>query len=202
VAFSFRLPGVSNTSESRPFPSVPARLSLADEAHLRPLEEADAAELYALVDADRAYLARWLPWAAGQSAADTLEFIRGTRRQMADDNGFQAAIVRDGAIAGAVGFHAVDWANRSTSIGYWLGERHQRRGTMTAAVRALVEHAVSVWQLNRVEIRAAPGNARSRAIPERLGFREEGTLRQAERIGEHYLDNVVYSVLASEWGAS
>jgi hypothetical protein len=43
----------------------------------------------------------------------------------------------------------------------------------------------------RVEIRAAPANARSRAIPERPGFTQEGTLRQVERVGDRYLDNVV-----------
>ena len=53
--------------------------------------------------------------------------------------------------------------------------------------------------LNRVEIRAAPENRRSRAIPERLGFTEEGTLRQAERVGERYLDSAVYAMLAEDW---
>jgi ribosomal-protein-serine acetyltransferase len=43
---------------------------------------------------------------------------------------------------------------------------------MTAAVRLLVDHALTVWQLNRVEIRAAVENRRSRAIPKRLGFRQ------------------------------
>ena len=70
---------------------------------------------------------------------------------------------------------------------------------MTRAVRAVVEHAVSVWKLNRIEIRAAVGNVRSRAIPQRLGFHEEGTLREAERVGDAYLDIVVYSMLGSEW---
>jgi ribosomal-protein-serine acetyltransferase len=49
-----------------------------------------------------------------------------------------------------------------------------------------------------VEVRAAPENRRSRAIPERLGFREEGQLREAERVKGRYLDSVVYGMLASE----
>jgi ribosomal-protein-serine acetyltransferase len=43
------------------------------------------------------------------------------------------------------------------------------------------------------------GNARSRAIPERLGFREEGTLREVERVGDRWLDGVIYSMLAADW---
>jgi ribosomal-protein-serine acetyltransferase len=70
---------------------------------------------------------------------------------------------------------------------------------MTEAVRALVAYAFEVWKLNRVEIRAAVANVRSRAIPERLGFKQEGVLRQAERIGDRFEDLVVYSMLAGEW---
>jgi ribosomal-protein-serine acetyltransferase len=70
---------------------------------------------------------------------------------------------------------------------------------ITRVVRALVEHALLGWGLNRVEIRAAPENRRSRAVPERLGFRQEGVLREAERVGDRYLDSVVYGVLASAW---
>ena len=132
-------------------------------------------------------------------ARGTLRFIRLTRQQIADNDGFQTAIVCDRRIVGAVGFHGVDWVHRTTSIGYWLDAGLQGRGIMTRAVRALVDHALRGWQLNRVEIRAAPDNRRSRAIPERLGFREEGVLRQAERVGDRYLDSVVYGMLASEW---
>jgi ribosomal-protein-serine acetyltransferase len=164
---------------------------------LRLLEESDAAELNALVDANRDYLARWLPWAASETFEDTFAFIRGTRRQLADNDGFQTAIVdeRD-RIIGVVGFHQVSWANSSTSIGYWLAAEAQGHGTMTVAVSSLIAHAIGTWKLRRVEIRAAAENRRSRAIPERLGFVEEGTLRDAERVGERYLDLVVYSILA------
>jgi ribosomal-protein-serine acetyltransferase len=166
---------------------------------LRLLEEGDAGELYRLIESNRAYLAPWLPWAAGQTREATLEFIRMTRRQEAAGDGFQLALLSGDAIVGMAGFHGVNWPHGSTTIGYWLDEGHQGRGLMTRAVRALVGHAFGEWDLHRVEIQAAIGNARSRAIPERLGFREEGVRREAERIGDRYHDLAVYAMLAPEW---
>jgi ribosomal-protein-serine acetyltransferase len=176
------------------------RHELPSGAYLRLLEEADADELFALTERNREHLGPWMPWVPGtRSPEDTLGFIRITRRQVADNNGYQVAIVRDGAIAGVAGFHRVDWLNRATSIGYWLSAAEQGRGTMTEAVRALVDHAFGAWRLERVEIAAAVDNARSRAVAQRLGFREEGVRRRAERVGERVLDHIVYALLADEW---
>jgi ribosomal-protein-serine acetyltransferase len=168
--------------------------------HLRLFEESDAEEMFALVDRNRAHLEPWMPWVPlVRTPGDQLDFIRASRRQVADNDGFQLAIVaRDGAIAGTIGFHRVNWMNRATSIGYWLAADHQGRGTMTQAVRALVDHAFGVWGLHRIEIGAAVDNARSRAVAERAGFREEGVRRDAERHGERYLDLLVYSLLATD----
>ncbi|MGN6258204.1 MAG: GNAT family N-acetyltransferase [Solirubrobacterales bacterium] len=168
-------------------------------AALRLLRPEDAAELHALVEANRDHLARWMPWAAGQEMEGTQRFIAETEAQLARNDGFQAAIAPHGPILGVVGFHSVDWTNRSTSIGYWLAEHAQGRGLMTTAVRALVDHAFDEWELHRIEIHCAPANRRSRAIPERLGFREEATLRETELVGGRYLDSVVYGLLAGEW---
>jgi ribosomal-protein-serine acetyltransferase len=175
---------------------------LGDDSRLRLLEEGDAEELYALVDANRDYLAEWMPWAADQTLEGTLAFIRTTMRRHAENNGFETALVLDGRIVGAAGFAGVDWVARSTSIGYWLAEPHQGRGLMTSAVRALIDHAFGEWELHRVQIQAAVGNNRSRAIPERLGFQQEGVLREAERVGDRYHDLVVYGLLASQWQAA
>jgi ribosomal-protein-serine acetyltransferase len=178
---------------------VPADLSLSGGRALRVLEEPDTDELYALIDANRDYLARWLPWAGDQTREGTLELIRAARRQLVDSNGFQAAIVDGGRIVGVIGFHGIDWHHRCTSIGYWLSQDAQGRGTMTDAVRAMLNHALSVWGLNRVEIRASVENERSRALIERLGFHYEGAARQAFRLADGYHDDAVYSMLAAEW---
>jgi ribosomal-protein-serine acetyltransferase len=176
------------------------RHDLPGGCFLRLLEESDAEELYALIDRNRPYLARWLGWVeATRSADDVLSWIRTTRKQIADNNGFQVAIVEEANLIGVLGFNSIDWRHGSTEIGYWLAEDRQGRGTMTEAVRALTAHAFDVWNLNRVVIQCAVANPRSRAIPERLGFREEGILRQGERIGDRYEDSAVYAMLAKEW---
>jgi ribosomal-protein-serine acetyltransferase len=176
------------------------RLRLSDDCHLRPLEERDAGELYRLVEANRAYLAEWMPWAAEQTLEGTTAFLRATEQRQAANNGFEAALILDGRIVGAAGFPGVDWVAGGTSIGYWLDEGHQGRGLMTAAVRALVDHAFGEWDLHRVEIQAAVDNRRSRAIPERLGFVEEGIRREAERVGDRYLDLALYGMVRPAWG--
>jgi ribosomal-protein-serine acetyltransferase len=174
------------------------RFDLSADCHLRLLEEADAEELHALIEQNRAYLAEWLPWPADQTPERTAEFIRKARRQAEENDGFQTVMVLDGRIAGAAGFGGIDWESRSTGIGYWLAEADQGRGLMTRAVGALTDHAFDALDLNRVEIQVASDNPRSRAIPERLGFHEEGVLRDYERVGDRYLDIVVYSRLARE----
>ena len=150
---------------------------------MRLLEEADTEEMYELVHRNRAYLAEWMPWAAGQTFEGTAAFIQGALRRHAERNGSELALVLDDRIIGAAGFAGIDWVARRTAAGYWLAEEHQGRGLMTRAVRALVDHAFGELELHRVEIQAAEGNHRSRAIPERLGIREEGLLREAELLG-------------------
>jgi ribosomal-protein-serine acetyltransferase len=166
---------------------------------MRPLEESDADELYALIEANRSRLARWMVWAQDQTLDGTREFIRATRRQLATGDGFQAAIVGERGIVGVAGLHAVDRHNRATSLGYWLAEGQEGVGTMTHAVRALVDHAFGQMGLNRIEIRADVENMRSRALAERLGFSYEGRLRQALRLSDGFHDDALYALLAADW---
>jgi ribosomal-protein-serine acetyltransferase len=182
-------------------PASVRQTAIGESCELRPLEESDAEELYAVVERDRDYLSEWLPWPAAQTLEDTREFIRTGRRRAEANGGFVAAIVCGGRIAGVIDMHATDQKERSGRIGYWLAADQQGRGTMTRAVRAVVDHAFASG-LNRVEIRVAPGNARSRAIPKRLGFREERTLQDAERLGDGWVDNVVYAMVAADWAGA
>jgi ribosomal-protein-serine acetyltransferase len=176
-----------------------APLSIGPGAVLRLFRASDAGELTEAIAANREHLARWLPWAESHGFEDSVEYLDRKRAQIEANDGFEGAIVLDGRIVGGAGFHGVDWINRSSSIGYWLAADVVGRGLMSGAVRALLDHAFGVWELHRVVIEAVVDNARSRAIPERLGFREEAVLREAKLIGGRYEDAVLYAMLASEW---
>jgi ribosomal-protein-serine acetyltransferase len=174
-------------------------LRLRDDLELGLLEQRHAEELFALVDQSRDYLREWLPWLDdNQSMADTQKFIQNSVEQFANNGSFTAGILYQGKLTGCIGFHHIDRSNRATSIGYWLGASFQGKGLMTEACRGLVEYAFKELNLNRVQIRCATENQKSRAIPERLGFRQEGILRQAEWLYDHYVDLVIYGMLASD----
>lgn len=167
---------------------------------LRLLHPIHAVELFQLVDGNRPYLRRWLPWLeASENVTETVEFIQRSREQFENRNGFATGIWFEGRLAGVVGCHGIDWVNRKTSIGYWLGAEFQGKGLATKACRVLVGYAFRELELNRVEILCATGNRKSRAIPERLGFRQEGTLREVQWLYDHFEDLVVYGMLRREW---
>lgn len=94
------------------------RFELSDSLLLRPLESDDAIELHDLIECNRAYLARWLPWAAGQTLEGTHEFIQSTVAQENKGDGFQVALVADGLIAGVLGCDVIDQTNRIATLGY------------------------------------------------------------------------------------
>lgn len=172
-----------------------------DDIELRLLEPRHAAALAALTEPNLDHLSEWLPWAMAWSGPDdTRKFLKAALAQFGRNQGFQAGIWRDGqTLVGVVGLHAVSWANQRTSVGYWLGQSHTGEGIMTRAVAGLVGYIFADMGLNRVEIRCAPSNRKSRGIPERLGFVEEGRIRDAERIGDRWVDHVVYGMLAEDW---
>lgn len=167
---------------------------------LRLVEERHAPVLFAAIDREREHLRQWLSWVdATRTEDDILAFIRRSTEQFASNSGFSAGVWADGSIAGVVGMHRIDWIARKAEMGYWLSREFQGRGIATAAARALTAHALVELELNRMEIQCATGNTKSSAIPKRLGFTYEGTLREAQLLDGRYLDLEVYSMLRREY---
>ena len=175
-------------------------LRIDDDTELRLLEERHAEEELTLWRENRKEYLRWFP---GDYESKTLEHtkrgIKDNLEKFTNYKGFAAGIWFKGTLAGVIDFHRIDWANRIAGLGYWLGASFQGKGLMTKACQTMVDYAFNELKLNRVQIRCATENKKSRAIPGRLGFKQEGIIRQAEWLYDHFVDDVVYGMLASEW---
>lgn len=170
---------------------------------LRVLREDDAAELFALTDANRAYLRRRLPWVdLVTSEEDSRSFLRTVTEQREQGRGTTFGIVHEGALGGVIGYLPIDRVNRIGEIGYWLAERLQGRGIITQCCRFVVRYGFLTLDLNRIQIVCGTENRASRAIPERLGFRFEGILRAREHLNGAFIDHAMYSLLRNEFDAA
>jgi ribosomal-protein-serine acetyltransferase len=102
-------------------------------------------------------------------------------------------------MTGSIGIYKIDFLNRIARIGYWIDEDYEGQGLVTGGARLLVGHALHDLRLNRIEIRCAPENLASRAVPLRLGFTEEGLHRQVLAIHGGFQDLIMYAMLAKDW---
>lgn len=176
-----------------------SRWPLGDGAELRILEPGDAEELFELVGRNRARLSEYLPWVpATQAVADVAGFLVSASAQHAAGLGFHAAITLSGRVAGCAGMHPIDRVHGNVALGYWIDRDFQGRGLVTRATAELVRICFRDYRLHRVEIRCAEENRRSRAVPLRLGFRQEGMLRGAQLVNGRWLDLLVFGKLAGD----
>ena len=173
------------------------------ESELRLIEPPHAAELNALVENNFDHLREWSGWLKERHRAveRTSDWIAHNLVRFTSGDGFEIGIWHRDRMAGQIGYNYLDRQNRKTEIGYWLGEQFQGKGLVTRSCAALIDNAFNNLEMNRVEIRCGAENHKSRCVPERLGFMEEGTARQAEWLHDHFIDLVVYAMLADEWGS-
>jgi ribosomal-protein-serine acetyltransferase len=175
-------------------------LRINEQTELRLMERHHAGDLFKTIDLNRAYLREWHPWVdVLRSVSDAEKVIAAWHQQYANHRGFYAGIWFNGQFCGVINHLNIDWTNRVTILSYWLDADHQRKGIMTACCRAVIEHSFKTWKLNRVTIECVTENTRSRAIPERLGFKLEGIVREAEWLHGRFADHVIYGLLRSEF---
>lgn len=166
---------------------------------LKILEEREAEQLFKLVDSNRDYLAEFLPFVEHtKKVEDSKHFIHSALQQFIDGNGFHCGIWNNKELIGVIGLHYLDLVNKTTSIGYYLAEDFQKKGIMTKYTKTLIHYVYEEYDINRIEIRMSTKNKKSRAIPIRLGFTQEGILRSNERLQGEFSDSYVFSLLREE----
>lgn len=140
---------------------------------LRNYVPGDVPAMDAVIPANRAHLATFLPWARDEPVgrARRAELVAQFRREFAARQTFTFGIfLTEGSYIGGTGLHARIGPG-ALEIGYWIARDDQGHGYVTEAASALTRVGLFYAGAGRIEIRCEPENARSRRVPERLGYR-------------------------------
>ncbi len=178
-------------------------IKVDDKISLVLIDDTHADKVFNLINPCRPYLRQWLPWVDSSKSIDnTRDFIKFCRQRYENKFGIDLCIIVDNSIAGLISLHKIDHLNKITTIGYWLSDTFQGRGIMTNACSKLIYYCFATLELNRIEIKCATDNLKSQAIPERLKFKKEGTLRQAEFLNNKFVDQYLYATVRKDWNCA
>ena|SRR3990167_6809317 len=173
-------------------------LKVDNEIELKKILPEYSKELFQLIDLNREYLREFLPWLdMCKTESDELQFIDELTYKFNNSKSLDYCIFYNGRIAGICGTHEIDWSNKKTSLGYWIGEGFQGNGIVTRSCKRLIEYLFDDLKLHRIEIYCATNNIKSQHIPERLGFAKEGVLKDAEDLYGKYVDLILYAKINS-----
>lgn len=176
------------------------RLQIDNEIELRPFVESDAGAIFQTVKENLEHLHTFLHWANKDYDLESAKgFIKQSQFAAEQKLNESFGIFYKGELVGSIGFVLFKWTNRRTEIGYWISKDYEGRGIITKSCRELIKYAFEKLEMNRIEIHCATENTRSRAVPEKLGFKLEGILRQSEWRHTRFFDMAIYAILKEEW---
>ena len=175
---------------------------------LRCWEPDDAPLLKDAVDSGIEHLLPWMPWARyePQSLDEKLQLLREFRGQFDLGEQYVYGILEpdESRALGGCGLHPRA-GDGSLEIGYWIRADAIGQGLATEAAAVLTRVGFEHFGLDRVDLSVDPENERSRKIPVKLGFVEEGLLRRRlppTTDGGPRRDQLMFSLLAEELAAS
>ena len=169
---------------------------------LRPFFEDDAEDFYQLIVNTKDYLKEWLGWLDDVKSVENIHTtIEKRLKETSENNGHPLSfvIIYKNKIAGTIGFNSIDRKNNIGVVGYWIGKYYQGKGIMSKTFETILDYGFTKLSLNRIEVRIASENKKSKAIAHRFDFQREGIMREAEWLYDHYVDHVLYSLLATDW---
>jgi ribosomal-protein-alanine N-acetyltransferase len=168
---------------------------LNPEVTIRPAVRSDAADVAALLAAQRDHLAPWDP------RREPVFFTRGgqrsrlaqVERDRAAGTSFRFLILEAGELAGEVSLtNVVRRSFQSANVGYWVAGERCGRGVATAAVAALCTFAFEELELHRLEAGTLLHNVGSQIVLDRNDFAPFGVAPNYLRIAGSWRDHVLF----------
>lgn len=166
-------------------------LSLINQSHALPI--------FNMVNTNRSYLKQWLTFVNNMTTVQIAQnFVNSTMQQNIDKTTFAFVIFFNQVMVGRIGVYKIDTQNKIGEIGYWLVETAQGNGIIINACKTIINFCFNTIALNRIEIKCATQNLKSKQVPLKLNFLHEGVIKQGELLNGNFIDLDLFALLKSE----
>jgi RimJ/RimL family protein N-acetyltransferase len=165
-----------------PAPTVDQVENSAGRLHLRPWLPRDADQVHAACQDPE--VQRWTTVPSPYTREDARVFVEEiSPRLWADGTAATFAVLdaTSGDVLASVGLHGISPRDRTAELGFWCAAPARGTGVVTQASAAVCRWGFGALGLQRVEWVAEVGNAGSRRVADKLGFRLEGVARARVR---------------------
>jgi RimJ/RimL family protein N-acetyltransferase len=173
---------------------------------IRCYHPADAPLLKAAIDASLDHLRAWMIWAMDEPSPleEVVARLRRFRAEFDLDKAYVYGIFNqdESELLGGTGFHLRQGRN-AFEIGYWIHARYINQGLATEVTAALTRAGFETCGVDRMEIHCDPLNLRSAAVPRKLGYTHEATLRRRTTTSDGQpRDTMIWSLFAADYPRS
>lgn len=144
-------------------------------------------------------LSMWLPFAQNIPSVEvTKDNLKESHMKFLNRESFRFLIFNKETqeYIGTASLLNIAWDIPKCEIGYWINTKFSGKGYMTEAIKELIVFGMEQLGCKRIEIRCESTNLKSRSIPEKLGFKLEGILRNEDLSadGKRLTDTCVYGL--------
>lgn len=108
---------------------------------------------------------------------------------------FNLAIVLDEKLIGVIGAIRIDWENKKTEIGYWIGETYWGKGYVSEAIKMFVKELFKKYKFVRIEALPYSYNLASQRVLEKAGFKFEGERKKGVKHFGKFIDDKIYAIV-------
>ncbi|WPQ61317.1 GNAT family protein [Chitinophaga sancti] len=172
---------------------------VADDLLLRPISEKDIAALFNLFSSEK--VTRFMDIERFINVSEAAQLVAFFREKLLSGEGMRWGIYQpdNDTLIGTCGLHHINKTHYKAEMGYDLLPAFWGKGIMTASLNRLLQYAFEELALNRIEAVVDPDNKLSILLLKRLGFQQEGLLRQAFFQKGQFVDAYMFSLLSGDY---
>jgi|SRR6516164_4275631 len=168
-----------------------------DRLLLREIAESDAEGLHAAYGDAKAM--RFWNFPATGTVAETASRIKGALAGGRITHGVWAIVHHDGTFVGMINYHHREARNRRLELGWIVVPTYWRQGIMTEAADAVLRHCFRAMNTHRIEALIETENLSSLALATKLGFANEGLLRDRLFVDSSFRSVQMHALLKPDW---